>query len=547
MPKYQAVGYLRLSYTKDRENESDSIANQKKSIEEYLKGHQEIELTTERIDDGYSGILFDRPAFQEMMHDIMEGKVNCVIVKDLSRLGREYIETGRYLRRVFPAYGVRFIAVTDGIDTASERIGDDLNISMKNIINDAYCHDISVKTRSALLAKRRNGDYVGACPIYGYQKSEENRNRLVIDEYAAATVREIYRQKIDGVSAKKIAEHLNQQGILPPSLYKVSRGRPHPKHGYADKPNAKWSATTVLRILQNETYTGTLIQGRQGTYNHKIKDVVKRPREEWIRTENAHKPVICRQDFELVQKILGLDTRTTPFGERVYLFSGILICGCCARMTRKTNTYKDRKYIYYHCPAGKKHGCDRPVMILEEALTDCVRESLQAHIRNLVSLEELLDGQAGQGLLAGYEAQIAENEAQLAQARGFQMALYENLTGGLLDKKEYRALKNTYTERIKQLQGTIQKLRAEMEQAQDDPGERLQWMQHLEDFSSMTELDRRTVITLIQSIRIISKTEIKITFRYQMEYEEVFKKLAYCEKASPHPVQNAADSKKEAV
>ena len=239
MPKYQATEYLRLSYTENHENESDSIANQKKLIEDYLKGHPDIELVSEKVDDGYSGILFDRPAFQEMMQDITDGKVNCVIVKDLSRLGREYIETGRYLRRIFPAYGVRFIAINDNIDTAHEHAGDDLNISMKNLINDAYCHDISVKTRSALEVKRKKGDYVGACPVYGYRKSEENRNQLVVDEYAARVVRDIFRAKIDGRSAKRIADELNALGVLSPLAYKISRGLPHPKGGFADRPDAK--------------------------------------------------------------------------------------------------------------------------------------------------------------------------------------------------------------------------------------------------------------------------------------------------------------------
>ncbi len=354
MPKYKAYGYYRLSYTIDHTVESDSIANQKKLIEDFVNAHPDIELVGEKEDDGYSGILFDRPAFQEMMQDIMEGKVNCVIVKDLSRLGREYIETGRYLRRVFPAYGVRFIAINDNIDTANEHTGDDLNITMKNNLIDAYCHDISVKTRSALLAKRKNGDYVGACPVYGYQKSPENKNQLVIDEYAARVVRDIFRRKIDGSSAKRIADELNALGVLSPIAYKVNRGLPHPTGGVSDSPDAKWSAKTVLHILQDEIYTGTLIQGRQGTYNHKIKNVIDRPQEEWIRTENAHEPIIRKQDYDLVQKILRLDTRTAPSGDTVYLFSGLLVCGSCgACMTRKTNTYKGKKYIYYYCPTGK--------------------------------------------------------------------------------------------------------------------------------------------------------------------------------------------------
>ena len=531
MPKFEATAYLRLSYTENHENESDSIANQKKLIEDYVKGHPDIELVSEKVDDGYSGILFDRPAFQEMMQDIMEGRVNCVIVKDLSRLGREYIETGRYLRRIFPAYGVRFIAINDNIDTAHEHAGDDLNISMKNLINDAYCHDISVKTRSALEVKRKKGDYVGACPVYGYRKSAENRNQLVVDEYAARVVRDIFRAKIDGRSAKRIADELNALGVLSPLAYKISRGLPHPKGGFADRPDAKWSATTVIRILQDEIYTGTLVQGRQGTYNHKLRNVIQKPDEEWIRVENAHEAIIRKRDFDLVQHIMGLDTRTAPEGEKVYLFSGLLACGCCgARMTRKTNTVGGKKYIYYHCPTGKKHGCTHPVMLREDDLIQCVLASVQAHIKNVVSVDELLNGISeetiNRELVAGCKAQIAENRAQLEQIGMFKAGLYENFVKGMLDKAEYKSLRDGYTERMEELRSAIDQLRQEMERITDRSSDRQKWAQQFREFSNMTELDRRAVVTLIQSIRIISKTELKITFRYQMEYEAALQKLS---------------------
>lgn len=531
MSKYRATDYLRLSYTENHENESDSIANQKKLIEDYVKEHPDIELVSEKVDDGYSGILFDRPAFQEMMQDIMEGKINCVIVKDLSRLGREYIETGRYLRRIFPAYGVRFIAINDNIDTAHEHAGDDLNISMKNLINDAYCHDISVKTRSALEVKRKKGDYVGACPVYGYRKSEENRNQLVMDEYAARVVRDIFRAKIDGRSAKRIADELNALGVLSPLTYKISRGLPHPKGGFADRPDAKWSATTVIRILQDEIYTGTLVQGRQGTYNHKLRNVIQKPEEEWIRVENAHEAIIHKRDFDLVQHIMGLDTRTAPEGEKVYLFSGLLVCGCCgARMTRKTNTVGGKKYIYYHCPTGKKHGCTHPVMLREDDLIQCVLASVQAHIKNVVSVDELLNSISeetiNRELVAGYKAQIAENRAQLEQIGVFKAGLYENFVKGMLDKAEYKSLRDGYTERMEELRSAIDQLRQEMERVTDRTSERQKWAQQFREFSNMTELDRRAVVTLIQSIRIISKTELKITFRYQMEYDAALQKLS---------------------
>lgn len=390
MPKYQATAYIRLSYTDDRSSESDSVTNQRKLIENFIERNPDIQIVSEKIDDGYSGIIFDRPAFKEMMQDITDGKINCVIVKDLSRLGREYIETGRYLRRVFPTYGVRFIAITDNIDTAHEGSGDDLTVSVKNIMNEAYCRDISIKTRTSLDIKRRNGDFVGAFPVYGYMKSEENKNLLVPDPYASRVVRDIFRMRLDGTSALRIATVLNEMGILSPLAYKKNNGFPYAKHGYADKEDCKWSATTIIRILQDETYIGTLVQGKQGTPHYKIKQMEQRPSSEWIRVPDAHEPLIAKQDFELVQRIRRLDTRTSPKQDTVYLFSGVLICGCCgSRMTRKTNRVKGKEYHYYYCPTGKKHGCANPVMLKESDLVECVKDSLKGYIDNVSCLQAI--------------------------------------------------------------------------------------------------------------------------------------------------------------
>ena len=531
MPEFQAAAYLRLSYTDDRSSESDSIQNQKKLIQDFLQGHPEIELVSERVDDGYSGILFDRPAFQEMMADITAGKVNCVIVKDLSRLGREYIETGRYLRQVFPAYGVRFIAVNDGIDTANERSGDDLNISMKNIINDTYCRDISVKTRSALLTKRKNGDYVGACPIYGYRKDPANKNHLVIDEDAARVVRDIYRRRIDGASAKRIAEGLNALGVLSPLAYKNSRGIPHPTGGFADLPDAKWSARTVIRILKDETYTGTLVQGRQSTPNHKLKNLVCLPPEEWVRVENAHDPIIQKRDFDLVQKLAALDTRVAPGSDTAYPFSGLLICGCCGGpMTRKINHVKGKKYIYFFCPTGKKRGCAHPAMLREDELTECVLKIIQTHIRSVISLDKLLDSisaeQLDRELIANYKTQIADNEAKRAQAVRFKSTLYENFISGLISKSDYKDMRDHYAAQVRASQEAIRRLREEMDSVIGNTSGRQKWVRHFKEFTDMTTLDRRVTATLIQSIKVICKTELSVTFRYQMEYEAALQKLA---------------------
>ena len=440
MPKFKATAYIRLSYTDDRSSESDSVSNQRKLIENFVERNPDIEIVSEKIDDGYSGIIFDRPAFKEMMQDVTDGNINCVIVKDLSRLGREYIETGRYLRRIFPAYGVRFIAITDNIDTAHENSGDDLTVSVKNIMNEAYCRDISIKTRSSLDIKRRNGDFVGAFTVYGYMKSEENKNKLVPDPYASRVVKDIFRMRLDGSSALRIANELNRLGILSPLAYKKNCGLPYAKNGYADKEDCKWSATTIIRILQDETYTGVLVQGKQGTQHYKIKQIEQRPESEWIRIPDAHEALISKQDFDLVQRIRRLDTRTSPKEDTVYLFSGILICGCCgSRMTRKTNRANGKEYHYYYCPTGKKKGCDSPTMIKESELIECVRLSLKSYIDNVACLETMLksidQSTINQALIREYADHIKSNEQRLEQAMEFKSRLYENLVSGMLTKE----------------------------------------------------------------------------------------------------------------
>ena len=524
---YKGTKYLRYSHVSENENESDSVINQRKIIDDFLLNHPEIEIVSEKVDDGWSGILFDRPAFKEMMADIEAGIINCVIVKDLSRLGREYIETGRYLQRIFPAYGVRFVAITDNIDTLKSS-ADDLVVGVKSIMNDAYCRDISIKTRSALRAKRENGEYVGGCPIYGYRKADDNKNQLVIDKYPASIVREIFHMKIDGMSAAKIADSLNSTGVLSPLAYKKDRGLPHPKNGYADKADAKWSAKTIIRILNDETYTGALIQGRKGTLNYKIKDLIDRPCTDWARVDNAHEAIIPKQDFTLAQKVMRLDTRAAPFEDKVYFFSGILICGCCgARMTRKSVPDKNGgKYHYYYCPTTKKHGCLNAPSVKESDLLECILESVKAHVANVVSLDTILAGTEKQAatlaLSKRYGKQISDNEHQLEKINGFKAALYEKLICDVITKDEYKSLKVKYTSDETHLRLALTTLRQELDDVLAGKSERLKWTEHFRRFENLAELDRRTVVSLIQSIRVKSKTELHIVFNYQVEYESAF-------------------------
>ena len=534
MQKFRATSYLRLSRSDDKENESDSITNQRRLIEDFVSCNLDIEIVSERADDGYSGVIFDRPAFKDMMDDISQGKINCVIVKDLSRLGRDYIEMGHYLRRVLPSYGVRFIAITDGIDTLKESDSDEMTISIKNIMNDAYSRDISTKTRSSLFSKRENGEYIGASAIYGYRKDSENKNQLIIDEYTSKVVQDIFRMKMEGMSASAIADALNSIGVLSPLEYKKNKGLPYSAGGFADKENVKWSATTIIRILKDETYTGTLVQGKKTTFSYKLKNIIEKPQSEWIRIENAHEAIICKHDFELIQRIIHLDTRTSPNENSVYLFSGILICGCCGnRMTRKTNTYKEKKYYYYYCPTGKKNGCETSQMIKESDLTNCVFENIKSHIESVVSLEELWHSvnteKINKELVKKHTNQMAENKAQLEQINTYKSSLYENFINNLLNKDEYKKLKDSYSEDIKRLKNAITKLEEELESVMNNSDERLQWIKHFKRFGNLQEINRKAVIQLVKNIIIKSKGELQITFNYQPEYEKAMKKFTKTE------------------
>ena len=524
MPKYKAAAYIRLSYTDDRQNESDSVGNQRRLIEDFARRNPDIEIVMEKIDDGYSGIIFDRPAFKEMMQEVADGNINCVIVKDLSRLGREYIETGRYLRRVFPTYGVRFIAITDNIDTAQENSSDDLTVSVKNIMNEAYCRDISIKTRTALDVKRRNGDFVGAFTVYGYIKSEDNKNQLIPDPYASRVVRDIFRMRLDGASASHIASELNRLGILSPLAYKRNNGFPYAKKGYTDRADCKWSATTIIRILKDETYMGTLVQGKRGTSNYKIKERELRPSSEWIRVTGAHEALITKQDFELVQRVSGLDTRTSPHKDTVYLFSGILICGCCgARMTRKTNRVKGKEYHYYYCPTGKKNGCHSPVMLREDALKDCVWQTVKGYIDNVASLEALLknidQSSLNRALIKEYSDHITDNERRLEQVMEFKAHLYESLVSGQISKEDYANYKARYTRQTEDIKKSIRLLKEKLEAVKENRSERNRWIQHFTQFSELETIDRKALIHMVQSIHVLGKQELKITFTHEDEYQ----------------------------
>ena len=262
--------YVRLSKEdidaiKGGKDESNSVTNQKAMIRSYLEEHPELELYEEYVDDGYTGVNFDRPDFKRLMEDVKDRRINCIIVKDLSRFGRNYIEAGKYLEQVFPFLGVRFIAITDDIDTGRQQSdSEQFILPFKNLFNDTYSRDISTKVRSHLAIKRKNGQFVGSFACYGYLKDPADHNKLVIDPEAAEVIKQIFYWKIQGLSTERIADKLNDLGILCPMEYKHSLGM-KVSTNFRTKGKAQWAPKSVLRILKNDIYIGIMTQGKKTT------------------------------------------------------------------------------------------------------------------------------------------------------------------------------------------------------------------------------------------------------------------------------------------
>lgn len=524
---YQAAIYLRLSkedgdVAAGGRPESNSISNQKDLIMDYVGKHPEIHVHSVRVDDGYSGVDFNRPNFQQMLDDIRTGSVDCVIVKDLSRFGRNYIEAGRYIEKIFPMMGVRFIAVTDGYDSLNNAGGSEMMVPFKNLINDAYSRDISIKIRSNLEVKRKRGEYIGAFVSYGYRKSEEDKNRIVADEYAAGVVKDIFRMKLLGMSQQAIADTLNEKGILPPLAYKNSIGiRLKTSFDMGETP--EWNPVSVTRVLKNELYTGVLIQGKQTTPNYKVKTRVMKPESQWARIEDSHEAVISRQDFDLVQELLRLDTRCTPGSDRVYPLAGVLVCGDCMEgMVRRTVPANGKQYVYYVCSANKKNKQEcSSHRISESDLTGAVLKSIQLHVSEMLGicnasalLDELQWKQAG---IEKYEERIRLEKEKKARTDARKLHLYEDFKDGLLTKQEYMQMKEEYTSQSAISEKAIISYENEVELLKNNKGSRQEWIDTFKKYENITELDRAVVAALVKQVRVYDKKRIEVVFNFQEE------------------------------
>lgn len=491
------------------------------------KGTIIIECGKMLSDAGYKIKVLNTINFKK---SIEKRNVNCIIVKDLSRFGRNYIETGRYLERIFPFMGVRFIAINDHYDSAEEN--DDkgrILIPFNNLINDTYCRDISLRVRSHLDVKRKEGQFIGSFAGYGYRKDPKDKNHLIIDEYAAGIVQEIFKQKLNGMSSQRIASHLNELGVLPPNEYKRANGFNY-TCGFQAGLNQKWTVVSVNRILKNESYTGTLIQGKRRKINYKVKKSHDVGSENWIRVEDAHDAIISKGEFQQVQQLLELDTRTAPSQTTVYPLSGFLRCADCGQnMIRRTVTKNGKKYQYYHCSTYKNGGGCTPHMINSEKLTESVLAAIRHQVTLLVEAEKVLsNAELASGEQIGIkilDSQITALEAELERYSNLKIRLYQDLCDDVVSREEYGEMNTRFAQKIKEAQDKIQEIREKKQEALKHNTLLPTWLEEFKQYEHIKTLERRVVVELIDHIDVHSKTEIEIHFCFEDELHSITEKF----------------------
>ena len=524
--------YVRLSREDGDKVESESIVSQKNILSDFLSKDPDIQVVDTFVDDGYSGTNFDRPAFQRMMGMVKEKKINCIIVKDLSRLGRNYIEVGNYVERIFPLLDIRFIAVNDNIDSFRDPSSiTNIGVPFRNVVNDAYCGDISKKIRSVLDMKRKRGDYIGSFACYGYQKDPQNHNRLIIDEEAAAVVRKIFSWRLQGLGMITICKKLNDLGIPNPTAYRKAHSLNY-NHYQIDNENTTWCDSTVRRILKNQMYIGNLVQGKGKIKSYKVQKFVNVPEEDWIIVEGTHEPIVSREVFDMVQELFTRDTRVSPYNDNLYLFSGFIRCADCKRaMNRKTIRQPYGEYTYFVCSTYKKASPNRCTKhtIRTEELENAVLAAIQKQVSLMVETEKILENLNQNKIKNKMTDQlkhlIDEKQQEIEKYRKLRQSLYVDWKTGEITQEDYYALKADFDENISSLKSSVEKLTGELSDTEKEIFTDNSFLKSFKKYRNITKLTRTVLLELVDHILVYEGKKIEIKFKYQDEFDRMLQAI----------------------
>ena len=531
--------YIRLSkedLLRGRD-ESNSVINQRRLLEQYHQTHlDEFYDGTEQdvyVDDGKTGTDTDREDFQRLLADVYSGRINCVIVKDLSRLSRNYTDAGNIIENLFVRLNVRFISLAEGVD--SYRNPDSVSniiVPITNVMNDQYCYQTSKKIRQVFDMKRRNGEFIGSYAPYGYVKDPNDKHALLVDPEAAEVVKSIFSLFLSGMNKRGITYYLNDHGTLCPTAYKQQQGLKY------NAPNAQgnpmWSTITIDTILKNRVYVGDMVQGRQRVKSYKIHIQEKVPEEEWFIVENTHEAIIDRETFAKVQSLLKRDTRTAPKAKQLYLFSGFLKCADCGRAMSRIAS--KGIYVYYQCGTYKslsKKACTMH-SIKSDRLEAGVLFAIQQQVHLALTYSEFVarinSAPLKKSKSKRLEDTIAAKEKELAKIMRYKQALYQDWKDGEITRNDYRHMSEDYEQQIEALTRIMQTLTAEQEQLENGVDAESPCLTAFLKYRNIDKLTREILGELIDHIKVYEGGNISVKFKYADEFRRI---AEYIELNSP--------------
>lgn len=509
------VSYLRLSkedeFVKD---ESNSISNQRELIRKYIRKSPEL-MKMEQIelkDDGYSGKNMERPAMQELLSMIKKGKVSCIIVKDISRFSRDYIETGKYMEQIFPFLGIRFISINDNYDSAECTGGiAELDVAFKGILYDFYSEDLSEKVKTSLSVRRASGKYLAPFAPYGYRKSENDKHKLEVDEEAAHIVKRIYNEYICGSSMYQIAQKLNEEHVITPAEY-ISRKGYHDTFNYVGKIRT-WTSATVSRILRNEMYTGNYVYGRFKSAEVGAKHPVAQSEEDWKKIENHHEAIISDEMFDTVQKKRAGNRNTSQVRES-HCLKGKIICGNCGHKMAHSNAGRPKYECRQHYVNPSITGCVKSVR--DEDIEVIVIQELQLQLDAMLDNEKVQKRQKQLQSEKLHEAEKKLRTMQLSQEKieaDLQNA-YEAYKSGLTVKETYLEQRQVYEQLEEKMRETVQKQMKIVSEYEEKVLTMPAGFDIIESRTKVVELNREIVETFVDRIVVHEGGEIEIGWKF---------------------------------
>lgn len=523
--------YARRSFDDNEDKESNTIINQKEMINSFISKEKNMTIVDYYVDDGYTGTTFDRPGFQEMMKDISDGRINTIIVKDLSRLGRNSLEVGKYIEEIFPIYNIRIIAINDNVDSFKrpESIND-LMVPIKNLINESYARDISKKVSSAYYTMASNGKYVAGTSPYGYTFDENDKHHLVVDPDEVEIVRLIFNMALKGDGRVKITKYLNDHNIL--CRKEIQRRK---KYKLSLDPleetiKYKWSTSTIGRMLTSEIYIGNLTQlktKRESFKNHKVINVAK---EDWVRFERTHEPIITKADFDKIQGLIKVNAkRLSNTGERTYsIYNGVLKCADCGRaMYKQEDKRGNRQLSNYFCNTYlyiSKTSCSSH-KIKTEDLNDIVLESVQLQVKLVIELDRSLKRLFFKNNRETVESEYKNNtriaEIKINNLKNKKLQLYEDWKFNNIDKDEFINQSKLIEEEIKLVEEKLELITKTYRDNLKMIKRNDYWINHYKRNKKIKKLTREVIKELIDVIYITADANVDIHFKYSNEYKEL--------------------------